>query len=1279
MGHILPLARGSEYYLLVKEQPLGAAASERFEIRRRLGEGGMGIVYEAFDRQDKCAVAIKVLRRLDGQALYRFKREFRALRDLLHPNLVGLGELIEDGGEWFFTMELVRGKHFLDFVRTRPVANPLGQRTTSAGRPAAVQHRNASKPALVAPPDDREGPGYDESRLRRALAGMVRGLAGLHAAGKVHRDVKPSNVVVTSEGRVVLLDFGLVSVGDVGDGVSMDTLDGSVVGTPVYMSPEQATGAAVSPASDLYSVGVMLYEALCGAVPFDGAVLEVMTAKQSDDPVPPSVRASGVPADLETICMRLLDRDPATRLGGAEVLAALGVDSAGEVDAPSRPSRRAMPFEGREQELGRLHACFDRLRDGAPVAALIRGPSGIGKTRLVREFVARLRDVDDRVVLLEGRCYEREAIAFKAVDSLVDHLTKFWRTLPRAEAAALTPHDVSYLPRLFPVLERVSVVADAPYHVKTTDPSELRNRAFGAFREVLERLGERQPLIVFLDDMQWVDADSITLLFDVLRPPDSPRFMLVLSTRGDGESSSDHQIDTTRIDGFTEVQLDRLGVTLDTIDLAPLGRRAAKRLAQQLLGSKDVNLLARVATDSKGSPYYLGELARYIRDHGDDDSAEMTLNEIVNHRIAGLSREAKRLLGMVVLAGEPVALQVIARAADVDLSVAAAELRALRSASFVRAAGGRATDRIEPYHGRIASVVEDMLSAERRVRYHRNLAVALVEFEGSDEQLARHWMAAGEPARGAQHAMRAGRSAVETLDFGRAARLFRLVLDVGEEDEASRRRLHKELAYALVNAGSGAEGAEVYLAAAEGAPTAERVELQRRGAEQLLLSGQVERGEREIGRVLAEVGLSMPATDRAAITRLALGELRLRLRGLGWKARDVSEVSPIELIRADTCWSAGAGLVLTSFLLGPVFSKKALLLSLGLGEPLRIARNAASEAILVAIAGKTARAERLLALSTDAAEAHGTTLASFYPVFGRALIDYAALFRLDAAIEGVGRAETIWHEAGRGRAWELDMCALFGSLALLFRGDLTVLAKRVATAVRSAERSSNAFAAANLRARMVVLGLRGGDWRMALADVEDATEAWRPGVDEFDQPRLFSWFARTDVACYRGELGDEEDSLERDCKRFEASLWRRVPVSRIDGRFACARLALLRARRDRENRAAALASAGANARLLSREKLGLAGVYENIVRGVTARLEGDEHRAIEHLRVALRRSGELDLGLIEASLEYVIGEAIGGTDGEMMVDSAGEWLRGHGVTDLARMVGICVPAWNELD
>ena len=242
---------------------------DRFWIERSLGTGGFGVVYAAFDRQRHARVALKLLRRADPAGLFRIKHEFRALADLSHPNLVTLHELVADREPWFIAMELVEGHDFLSYVSGSGIGVPASQESTEI-LSFALQDEETGSTVLAPGPLPKASRllACDLDRLQRVTPQLVDALVYLHGAGKLHCDVKPSNVLVRRDGQLKLLDFGLaVELGPA------PIVDGQpLAGTPAYMSPEQALSETLTPASDWYSVGVMLFEALTGAAAVHGAL-----------------------------------------------------------------------------------------------------------------------------------------------------------------------------------------------------------------------------------------------------------------------------------------------------------------------------------------------------------------------------------------------------------------------------------------------------------------------------------------------------------------------------------------------------------------------------------------------------------------------------------------------------------------------------------------------------------------------------------------------------------------------------------------------------------------------------------------------------------------------------------------------------------------------------------------------------------------------------------------------------------------------------------------------
>ena len=190
-----------------------------FKLVRRLGQGASGVVYEAQDTRSGATLALKLLRNPHAANITRFKQEFRGLSHLSHENLVQLHELYADGDEWFFTMELVRGLPFTEYVRGSA----------------------------------RRSESCELTGLRHALIALCQAVQAVHDAGRLHCDLKPSNVLVTEAGRVVVLDFGLVTGLDEGSEVGS-----GVFGTPTYMAPELSSSAAPTSATDAYAIGVML-------------------------------------------------------------------------------------------------------------------------------------------------------------------------------------------------------------------------------------------------------------------------------------------------------------------------------------------------------------------------------------------------------------------------------------------------------------------------------------------------------------------------------------------------------------------------------------------------------------------------------------------------------------------------------------------------------------------------------------------------------------------------------------------------------------------------------------------------------------------------------------------------------------------------------------------------------------------------------------------------------------------------------------------------------------
>lgn len=953
---------------------------ERFQVRRCLGAGGFGTVYEAFDAKRCSVVAIKVLRQREAGELLGFKREFRNMCGLTHRNLVTLYELHSYGEEWFFSMELAQGTDFLRYVRGVVSALEPGWQVTPDGPPSPPLRTIVSGRELdadsAAPERDLAAAGAAPvlpGRLLRSLLQLTEGLGALHDSGVVHRDIKPSNVVCTWEGRLVLLDFGLALL------PAEQPVAAGISGTPDYMAPEQALGQAATPASDLYAVGVLLYEALSGQLPFSGTPQQVLRQKIAHAPAPLPTATPAVPAALRSLCLQLLQREPERRPSLAALQAELrALEPSGEAKRSADGNRaappRKQPFVGRERELAVLRQALRESRGGAPAVVSCSGDSGVGKSALCRHFLRELAAHEPQAVVLAGSCYEHEDVPFKALDGVVDTLSQFLRRLPARELAALIPPDAPFLARLFPVLRQVPAIetAEAPPLLHEV---LVRQAACEALRELLRRLSARGPLVLCIDDLQWGDLDGTALLLELLRPPRPPALLLLLTHRAGEEQSS---AALGRLLPGLRRELGR-GVGQYHLAVRELSADDSHALARALLPAASERYLAAITAEAGGNALFIAELSRATPDPQSPLETEAAalapaglsselrrsgLDELIRRRVERLPAASRQLLLSVAISGQPVARSASRRATygeqpETDEPQALAELRAerlirVRLAQAPRP-GGEPREELLPYHDRVREAVLAKLPAAERVAQHLRLARALESWGHAEpEQLVFHLQQGGEPGGAARYAVQASAQAYQALAYHQAARLCQAALASGCLGGQEAHQVRVRMADALVGSGRPKEASETLLGLAEGASAEPALRWRQQAARQLFIGGYVEEGHRVLRGLLRAARLRLPRSQLGLLGHLLFYRLLLRLRGYRFTPRAESELPARVLLRIDTCEAIGASSTVTP-LLGSYFWLRCLGYALRAGEPRRISIALSTEAMMLFMFGGARR------------------------------------------------------------------------------------------------------------------------------------------------------------------------------------------------------------------------------------------------------------------------------------------------------------------------------------
>ena len=541
-----------------------------YEILSALGAGGMGEVYRARDTKLDREVAIKVLKKQDDAlAVERFFREARAASALNHPNIVTVFDAGQAAQGHYIVMELVRGRGLRSLI----------------GQP------------------------IDAEKLLSLARQMAEALVVAHEAGIVHRDVKPENIMVRDDGYVKVLDFGLARLSPQIDSAAtretvIATESRTLVGTIKYMSPEQAAGGRLGTMSDVFSLGVVLYELATGRHPFDAeSSYKILLSIVSHHPVLPSRLNPELSGPWDTLLVRMLEKDESRRPSAAEVTTALAAwatrTTMGVVPAPVASKRLSV---GRLRARAELRGAFKDVGKGRGLLVCVPGEAGLGKTTLVEDFLAEVAEVSGACTVARGRCSERLA-GTEAYLPLLDALDD----LLRSEGGALA--------RLMKTIAPLWYVQVAPAGLQDSSGERLAQEARIGTQErlkrelvaFLEEASRRAPIVFFFDDLHWVDLSTIDVLGYVTRHFEALRVLIVVAYRPEELLVQKHPFLSTKRDlqsrGFCRE------LALEFLTREEVEQYIAAKYPNHRLARRFVDL---IYAKTEGNPLFMVDVLGYL-------------------------------------------------------------------------------------------------------------------------------------------------------------------------------------------------------------------------------------------------------------------------------------------------------------------------------------------------------------------------------------------------------------------------------------------------------------------------------------------------------------------------------------------------------------------------------------------------------------------------------------------------------------------------------------------
>ncbi len=1186
-----------------------------FKLLKILGVGASSIVYEAHDTKANKVVALKTLSNIESFNTIQLKTEFRQIHHIIHPNLVGLYELFVDESNCFYTMERIEGVSYFEYVQ---------QESCITKRMMKV-----------------------EASLHQLFSPFER----LHASGITHGDIKPANIKVTPKGRVVVFDFGFSQISN------SKNLDKRTVGTWDYMAPELLWDSS-SPHSDWYSLGILLYEAVTGELPFSGNASEVLIKKQQNNYSTQFFHSHETPHWFTLLIQQLLQGDRENRADSETIRQLLKTEFPHNT-LYTNPFKKHT-FFGRGVELDILEKMFFRTLDGKCSFVSIEGKSGIGKSALVEHFLQYINRSHATIILKSNPTLQQH-VAYNILDGIIDELVSHI-TIHELYKQMIVPDGMFELTQMFPSFLSIQCFRNLDTSSKDILPQDARKRGISALCVIVSQVSQILPVILSIDDIYSCDADSMRVFCEIISSSFLNNVSIIMT-------SQDFTGFDSEIESMNECILRNRNWKSEHIKLGPLDLESCKGIIKSSISQElqiSDNALEKIVHQAHGYPLFIIMLL-YSNQSLSIAIESDIMDDIFSHIFKSLDTISKEIMSIVSIAKSSISVDMLSQIMHNKDDLRTILYR-LKHTHQINISAGEHSIQISMHNDRLKDVVLQSISSCVYSEINNRLASVLIDSRSEYyDTIASYLFLANQKDRAATYAYKAAQQAEKVFAFRKAADYYQKSLEWKSGD--GYHAIQYRLAWALFHGGYCTEAAPYFLEASHHLKEHEAYKSMSMALQSYFSVGLLDDGINIAKKMLSNIGLTYPKNNFTSVVSVMTNITKLCFYKNSKLLTD-SKYETSQDRQSELFGLIGKGLIYTSPLQGLDFMLRSLHRSLHVNDNTNVAL------ILAYIGGGVFPNISLFRLNaTDYLQKVTDYAVQKNDIYLQAMASiwtaYSLLNKGDwqGLIDNSQKGVSLLVNNCKGTTWERVIGAVAHCFGLCAQGDLKGYYALASKWRDESIQKDDLYGAIFFSQYMIYCLIASDSCQEARSLIKWMRSKWN--YKEFTIPDFYTLRVVILCALYEERYDDALSEYVEYESSFKQINGYRIALSRLDILMIEARLSLSLKLRNKSHKK--IRPIQKIARILKRDKRADSQANAFLFYACFYMMQSDRERALVYLYRAMLLYRKIKMNISIYMVMKCQGIVM---NQKVLVTEADSWMKNHGITNPDRWIAVMAPGFT---